>query len=500
MELSGFVTGRIANVSCRKHSPGNPCYCIPPDCEFVEADLPTVNITGMTEATGWLFFNSGDCCIASKRFTFDVTQDDIVLDGGDVLTWDKTEVCETERFSIDKTCGTATQVLWTASGDRGLIIPPDEPAYDCCDPITITQVHTLTKTARNRGGRRFVVTIHATAIWVTFQKTSSYVCAPDPAVTRWIMRSYMYFDGSYSFIDYKELSTSYTSTANTTCWEWPADTTEGTYPWDIDAVDNVVVYTGTLPSSGILCRQKVLTTIPSVETSYTFLDTDVNDPDCVQPWEVCEGDLCFSSGDIGDDEPTGGFSEAKIISKETDAAYQLQLCTEHVYYWWSNPIDPLIIGFPPCLTIFENMFAAPPDIMQDAVLCCTDYGGWGQTSGNFSDAICTIPAYTYPTWTTLTAGGPESGIIEYCDYTSLKAGQVYDDCWPTQSCPACPTGSQTGDSNHNLVVAAGTQTVLKAGGARIVELTRSVTCSGYVEQEVCLPFAPWTGWFFVCAF
>jgi len=438
-------------MGCRKHSPGNPCDCIPPDCEFVEADLPTVTIDGMTEATGWLFFNSGECCIASKRFTFDSPQTEIVIDGGDVLTWDKTEVCETERFSIDKTCGTAVQALWvdneTGTG-LGVVDIPEQPAYDCCDPITITQVHTLTKTARKRGGRRFVVTVAPSAIWVSFQKTSAYVCSPAAAVTRWIMRSYVYYDGNYSYIDYGEETTAYTSTANTTCWEWPANTSIGTYPWDIDSVDNVTSFTNSL-ETGIICRQKVLTTIPTVETSYTFLDGDIPDSGCTEPCDMCDAsELCFSSDPDGDDEPSDGFCEATIISEDTDAAYLLQLCTDHLVYWWSNPIDALT-----CLTLFDGMFSIPPIVMQDAVICCDSYA---------PADLCTIPAYNYPTLTTLTAGGPESGIIEYCDYTSLKAGQVIEDCWPTQSCPDCPTGSQVGDSDHNLAVAAATQTILKA--------------------------------------
>jgi len=483
-------------VGCRKHSPGNPCDCIPPDCEFVEADLPTVNITGMTEATGWLFFNSGDCCIASKRFTFDVTQDDIVLDGGDVLTWDKTEVCKTEAFCYDKQCGTVTQVFWqqTDPNGRGAILEDesDEPAYNCdCGSPTFTQVHTLTKTVRQRGGRRFVVTVHPTAIWVSFQKTSSYVCSPSAAVTRWIMRSYVYYDGSYSYIDYGELTTTYTSTANTTCWEWPADASSGDYPWDIAGASNVTAFTDTIDSSGIVCRQKVLTTIPTTETSYTFNDGDTHDTGCTQPCEQCdESDLCFASDDLGDDEPTAGFCEATIVTTATDSAYTLQLCEPHYIYFWAETGT--------CNTLFENMFpdAAPNQMfIQDATICCTRYftdTAFPYYTTAYLDAICTIPAYDYPSWDTLTAGSAGSGILTDCDYPTLKAGQVIEDCWPTQTCAACPTSTQTGDSNQNLVVATTTRTVLKSIGARIVELTRTVSCSGYTPVEACVTFEAWT--------
>jgi hypothetical protein len=306
------------------------------------------------------------------------------------------------------------------------------------------------------------------------------------------MRSYVYYDGNYSYIDYGEETTAYTSTANATCWEWNADTSSGTYPWDIDAVDNVTIFTDSV-LQGIICRQKVLTTIPTVETSYTFADGDIPDSGCNEPCDMCDAsELCFSSDPDGDDEPSDGFCDATIITEETDDAYTLQLCLPHQYYWWSNPVTPLILGFPPCLTIFDGMFDAPPVVMQDAVICCSTWGGWGGYSAEYLAAICTIPAYDYPSWTTLTAGGPESGIIEYCDYTTLKAGQVIADCWPTQSCPDCPTGSQVGDSAHNQVAAAGTQTILKAIGARIVELTRSVMCSGYTQQDACVTFAEWT--------
>lgn len=469
-------------MACRKNMPGSPCCG---ECDMLLSELPTVNITGMSILYDWHWISH---CCAEIDFTFDTPPANIVLDGGDVMTYDKTEVCKTENYTYDKKCGTVSQAFWTDAvpgSDRGYISEDytTEPAYDCCNPLTLTQIHTLTKTVRSRGGQRFIVTLQATGISVVIKKVTDYVCDPAAAVTRYVMRSTYHYSGYYEYRNHGQVTATYTTTADATCWDKPANTSVGYYPFNIA---DPYTLGPTVGISALFCREKVLTTIPAHQTSYTFAVGDVPNAGCVFTQCIdCPPDteICFLSGATGDGEPSLGFCEATIVTTETDSSYSLQLCLPHLYYWWSEA---------GCARIFENMFGAMPSFLQDAIVCCSNYSNSGTYTPAYFAAVCTIPSYNYASWSTLTAGGPASGLLVSCEYPSLHAGKTFAECWPTQSCAACPTGSQAGDSVANQVIAASTQTISKASGSRIVEITRSVTCSGYTQKSVCQPFIGWT--------
>jgi len=119
-------------------------------------------------------------------------------------------------------------------------------------------------------------------------------------------------------------------------------------------------------------------------------------------------------------------------------------------------------------------------------MCCNAFA-----SPNNPDDYCE----TLDEWASWTTAHPGyGGIINYCDYIVPKATADYLDCFPTYACDECPTpADQVGNSNPDLVVGVVTSDPINYElHYRILAESRTVTCSGYNEVEVCQTFSGWT--------
>ena len=451
-------------------------------CELLIADLPAITIANMSVLYDW--FKISQCC-AMIVFKYDTPQGFTVLDGGDVMTYDKTEICQTETFHYPFTCGSVTQSFWSENGEGEIAtigsspkpnhLEGTQPTYDCC-PATPISIATLTKTVRSRGGQRFFVELRADTISVVILKVEDYVCSPSAAVTKYIIRSTINYSGRYLYGNYNELSTTYAADEGVTdidCWEVPADSVVGSPtfdlynydPADIVAYDNIASH---------VCREKVLTSLPSVVTNYTFANGDIPNPDCVfNECIICDENLqCWSSGPTGDAEPTQYFCDATVVTAESEAG-SVNICGTNAYYFW---------GIPNCYPDGYVYITVP----QNMTMCCNGFA----SPNNPADYCETLDEWA--SWTTAHPG--YGGIIGYCDYMVSKATADHLACFPTYACDECPAPEdQVGNSDPDLVVGVVTSDPINYDlHYRILAESRTVTCSGYNEVEVCQSFSGWT--------
>ena len=250
---------------------GMPCCCPETGCELTLEELPVPSITGMYLYQDWVL---NGCC-ATAIFLYDEEQPLRIVDGGDTMTYDKTESYGRELFYFPKTCPTVTQATWQLTngiiGDTNeawTAVPGVEPPYiNCCnDPVS---VNTLTATFRRRGGQRFVASIRPIQISITIEKSIEYTCPPAGPVTKFFLKSTIIYEAKYDYIDYGQSTSNYTlADSNPACYNPPPDNTSVTthsFPFDIDLWD------GTTGSSIYVetCREKALTALPVVTTDCT---------------------------------------------------------------------------------------------------------------------------------------------------------------------------------------------------------------------------------------
>lgn len=500
---------------------GTHCCC--EDCTLTLEELPVPTITGMHTAPqfvgdlgeDWIV----DGCCATIIFKYDVTQPLVIYDGGDVMSYDKTESYSRELFYFPVTCPTVTQLFWESVPDTlfWIISPPVEPIYEnCCrEPVAVNR---LTTTIRSRGGQRFIVTLRPISISIVITKTIDYTCN-DETVTRYVVRSTRHYEGKYYYVNYNELDTSYSLSDNGPCWKTFADTTVGSYPFDINYFDPDL-YTGTGVSWDV-CREKVLIELPIETTNYTFLVENIPNPDCTFTACIdCPPELdCFSSGETGDETPQFGFCDENILVVNRERLdFPLNTgflgnaqgihnlvghdCVRHQFYYWSA-------------------FTGPGIGICDGFVFSPDVGVLGPINHNGS-SLCCGPQFSFFTdtqpvidWANQTNPSqykqiPQCDYIHrYYSYTTIHAGagsiitlgakpcptykpNASSSCFPTWTCNACSTGSSPLEWEMNTVTPPSYQTYQHPLYCRTTDATRSVICSGYMEKEVCPLFEQWT--------
>lgn len=481
------------------------CCDEPPPCELTLEDLPCISIIGMS-TEGWTI--QGSSCCASINFTYDELQPLLKYDGGDVMSYDKTESYTRELFYFPITCGTVTQLFWE-EGFAGFwqVTPPNEPTYSSCcnNPVVI---NSLTTTIRSRGGQRFIVCLRPMSINISLSKVS-YICDGDSPVDRYILRLTKNYAGTYDYKNYNKLTIDYTLTDSSNCWNVPTNTSVGDYPF------NIAYYTPSegLPSIGWhTCREKILTELPTVNTNLTFLETDCPDIDCsfVECVTcVCELD-CFSSGPTGDATPSFGFCDANILVISQEGLGSPVVinhpvmrtltghdCLRHKFYYWSA-------GTPPGNGVCDASVFAPdigilgPINHNGAVICCgpssqnvpSDTDWADQTNpthyGNISGCAY---LHEFNTYTTIN-GGAGSLITPGAKPCPTYKPSADISCFPSYTCPICPLPGFVTDLEWemNTVTAGGTETLLYPLYCRTSDATRIVSCSGYMEKEICPVF------------
>ena len=475
-------------MACRKHSPGGP-FCGCGTCELLIADLPTITIANMSVLYDWVKISQ---CCAMIVFEYDTPQGFTVLDGGDVMTYDKTEVCETETYHYPFTCGSVTQSFWSENGEGeiaaiGSTAKPNhlpegtQPTYNCC-PASPVSIATISTTVRSRGGQRFIVELRPDTISVVILKVEDYVCTPAAAVTKYIIRSTVNYSGFYKYVNYNELSKTYVVDEGVTdieCWkDVPADSVVGSPTFNINDYEDGVVSYGEVISD--ICREKVLTSLPTIATNYTFANEDIPNAGCV--FSECiscdDAPQCWSSGPTGDEEPEPHFCDATIVTAESEAGL-VNICGTNKYYFWGEPGSNCYPGGFVFISVPQNM-----------TMCCNNFA----LPANPGDYCETLNEWA--SWTTASGfGNIGRGFGDFCNlFMEPKATADYLDCFPTYACDECSTpADQVGNSDPDLVVGVVTSDPINYDlHYRILAESRTVTCSGYNEVEVCQSFSGWT--------
>ena len=124
------------------------------------------------------------------------------------------------------------------------------------------------------------------------------------------------------------------------------------------------------------------------------------------------------------------------------------------------------------------------------VMCCNNFA----LPANPGDYCETLNEWA--SWTTASGfGNIGRGFGDFCNlFMEPKATADYLDCFPTYACDECPTpADKVGNSDPDLVVGVVTSDPINYDlHYRILAESRTVTCSGYNEVEVCQSFSGWT--------
>tara|TARA_R110000868_G_scaffold84519_10_gene238241 strand:- start:2325 stop:3737 length:1413 start_codon:yes stop_codon:yes gene_type:complete len=466
-------------MACVKHSAGKCC--------FAPGELPTLEIPGMHSYTGWIL----NCCCASITFEYDSEQAYVKYDGGDVMSYDKTTTKTYEAFYYPITCGQVLTGWYTegnSSGYAGEEHFPAEPAYTGCCPDAIT-LNTTIVADRIRGGRRFVLAIRPLEIKITIQKAT--ITCDETTSEKYIVTINQGYDGYYEYVDYEERSTTATKSNIKACWD-SGGSVLGSYPFDIDDWEPSVNSTPIVPY--YFCARQNRERLPPDETPpedsfiFTIDDTGGNCYDDIPGCAECEdpipdclmctfvSEVCFDSGPTGITEPSFGFCTLPTHTTRNYTLNHSPLCYQHK------------------LARFYRGNAAPgdagyftPGIIQNLGDGCTAFDGTTWPPANCTRNFSYVGIE--PGGINLSPGDTGNGMLPYA---SLLTGGVYtsptcdvwstvcDNCWPFESDEDYDPGTTT--TNYDALYAY----------KRVVAASVALTCSGYVQREICIPFPGWT--------
>ena len=436
---------------------------------FADGELPDLDIPGMHSYNGWEFSSQCDSCLccASMTFEYDSEQAYVKYDGGDVMSYDRTTTKTYEAFYYPETCGERLTGWYTdpnSDGYPGEEHYPTEPSYTGCCPSAVT-LNTTVATDRIRGGRRFVLQLRPWKIKITIQK-ATILCGGVPSA-KYVVTSQKFYTGAYEYVDYEQITYSQTASNGKDCWQNPS-TSFGTYPFDIDSWSPGA---GSVTTSFTFCARQNRDRLPSGESppedSFDFTVDDTGDecddpvPDC-SPCEFAD-EVCYDSGATGITEPSTGFCTAPAVSTRSYTLTHSPKCRQHKWsrFYRGNapPGDP---GY------FD------PGRIDDFTDQCKDFAGTSWPPAN-----C-VRNFSY-------VGINAGGIIPSPFYFGVKTSPTCDvwsltctNCFPNGVYEDYDRGTTT--ENFNVDYAF----------LRVVAASVSITCSGYVQREICVAFTPWS--------
>jgi hypothetical protein len=416
---------------------GNCCCC------FSETGLPTISIPGMHEEdySDWIVTTEDGQCCARQTFVFDDPQDWVGVDGGAVMTYDKTTTIERQFYNVPIEC---RQVLTgyftpaTSGGDPEIYDIPDEPAYTNCCP-TPTIVNTQTQAIRLFGGQRFIMFYRPVRITVTIQQADTE-CTDRTQTTakRWIVTSRHQFESCYAYVDYDQATETITNSSTNPCWGGDTENTVGE-PFEMPTVPNCQY-----ESEFEFCRRLILDEDDFLAaTTFDFaIDTTAENCSLLVGYD-CDActtyatEICYlSDEETASSEPSAGFCTPQDISLYTATA-TIPKCQQHRYQLIDTSNGDLIACF-----------------------------FWSPSA--YDDIVCSV------VFTALLfgAGGTVSGYGVSCGFDPIL-------CDPYEiECPGCPPP---------LI-----EPIATYPGCRLSAASEYIDCSGYVAQEACAPFVGWT--------
>lgn len=437
------------------------CCCGGCECTFAEGELPTLSIEGMHSYTGW----SINCCCAVIDFEYDVEQAYTKYDGGDVMSYDKTTSRTVEVFYYPDTCGQRLKGWYidpNSGGYPGDSFTPTEPAYTGCCPSAVT-INTATIEDRVRGGRRFVLRIRPERIRVTIQK-ASVNCGGTTSV-KYVVTSEKSYVGAYEYVDYQQTTFTQTNTSSKDCWKIPSSTL-GVYPFDIATWSPSA---WAIATSFSFCARKNLSLLPVGSIGFTSSDTG---SDCDPPSLDCaacsfKSEVCFDSGPTGITEPSTGFCTPPSIGTRSYSLTHGPHCLQHrwakFYRGDAPPGDPGYI-YPGFLQVGNG---------------CLSFAG-----STYPPSAC-VDSFSY-------VGISSGGVVNVFNYYTGSLADPNCEVWSI-TCDNCYTYSPF-NPTYETDNAGTTTTNYNASNAyaRVVAASVSITCSGYVQQEICIPFSGWS--------
>ena len=449
-------------------------------CCFDAGELPTLEIPGMHNYTGWVIAGCSDrCrCCASMIFEYDAEQAYVKHDGGDVMSYDKTTTITYEAFYYPETCGQRLSGWFTdpnSGGYPGEEHYPTEPAYTGCCPSAVT-LNTTIIADRIRGGRRFVLRFRPVQIKITIQKAT--ITCGDTTAQKYIVTSEKSYTGQYEYVDYEERSTTSTKSNSKACWA-SGGSVVGAYPFDISTWTPGA---GAVATSFSFCARKHFETLPD-EGSFTFVVGDTGE-DCEDPVPDCAAcefaaEVCFDSGPTGITEPSTGFCTAPTSTTRTYTLTTGPHCGQHRFTKFYRGNDPpggagyffpgrVADDRPSCVT-FAGTTWPPASCVRSFSYVGIIAGGTGGYPAGFINVngLLTGGVFTSPT----------------CDVWSLTC---YD-CWPVfQNITSDPVYEDEPQPTTTTNYTA--QNAL----ARVVAASVALTCSGYVRRNLCIAFSSWS--------
>jgi hypothetical protein len=439
-------------------------------CCFDSGELPTLEIPGMHNYTGWVIAGCSDrCrCCASMIFEYDVEQAYVKHDGGDVMSYDKTTTKTYEAFYYPETCGARLKGWYTdpnSGGYPGEEHYPTEPAYTGCCPSAVT-LNTTIIADRIRGGRRFVLRFRPFQIKITIQK-ATITCAGITA-QKYIVTSEKFYTGQYEYVDYQQTSSTATSSSGKACWQLPSSVS-GVYPFDISTWSPGA---GSVATGFSFCARKHFETLPT-SGSFAFSVGDTGE-DCDDPVPDCApcafaAEVCFDSGATGITEPSSGFCTAPASTTQNYTLTHAPRCRQHKWsrfyrgndapggggYFFPGRIDDFTdqckdfagTSYPPanCTRNFSYVGIAPGGIGGGGMV-----GVRGLTVGVITSPSCDV-------WALVCANCYANGAYENTD---------------------------PGTTTENYDV--------NSAYARVVAASVALTCSGYVRRNLCVAFSSWS--------
>jgi hypothetical protein len=456
-------------VGCRKHSPGQPCCdCVDPCGTILEESLPNISISGMT---GGSWISLANCCW-QKTFTYNELQLEQFSDGGALQTDNWTTVANYSLTTVKRSRGDIAvqgQVRRVDSGgpydpvdvgdadwrpDGYEIVPPTKP--DCPTCVTancLTRQVTRFKEYMQRWGVKY----KNHSIVVAIQRVK-VVCDDNPEACEYVMSSKQRYQILPIFGEFIKTQTTDEWVAFDCC-EIPGDALTVDLV-DYPDFDDPSVYNFETASSSTDFNDAYFFDVVSI--------VKLND---ITPQSVTFGpDICTTCESTYVAFCLGPCTDGCITTSGSGEVHNRPLIPEYGLDGTGSMCTSLTSNSVTCSFSFNVGFQCEDYywvIFDDDLTICTR---WGATTVD-----CGTPTYTHYRFDSLSC---PFYVPWYDQYAPLGPSPYGEDCSVDP-----PTPSTCLFPNTNLI-AANVQTM--------TGLTYSATCSGPLEQEVCLGGSNWT--------